>query len=53
MARGELRGRWMPLEVAMKQVQRTATVGASSERRCQRVRGVFFGGEGAVGTFLF
>jgi len=53
MAMGELRGRWIRLEAAMKQVQSTATVGASRERRCQRVRGVFFGGEGAVGTFLF
>jgi hypothetical protein len=53
MASGEARGRRMRLVMAMNQVQSAATVGASRERRCQRVRGVFFGGAGAVGTFLF
>jgi hypothetical protein len=32
-------GRWRWFAEAMNQVQRAATVGASSERRCQRVRG--------------
>jgi hypothetical protein len=32
-------GRWRWLAEAMNQVQRAATVGASRESRCQRVRG--------------
>jgi hypothetical protein len=38
MARAEEMGRWTWLAEAMNHVQRTATVGASRERRCQSVR---------------
>jgi hypothetical protein len=39
IASAEERGRWTLLAEAMNHVQRTATVGASRERRCQSARG--------------
>jgi hypothetical protein len=38
MAAGAVQGRAMPTQRERKYVQRAATVGASSERRCQRER---------------
>ena len=48
MAAGAAAGRRMWLERAMNQVQSAATVGASSESRCQRASGLRVRGGAAM-----